>query len=166
VLTTPVQSAGEEYFFRGWLPTAIGSWFARPGWSLLAGGLVSTGLFGLAHGDQNVWLFADRFGFGLIATVLVWRTGGLEAGIAMHAVNNVIAFGFGIGYGELEESLEVSTAGALEVGIDLAVLALSALVLILLARRRKLTARVAPGWPPSARARRAALQAQERAVTG
>lgn len=147
LVSTPLQAAGEEYFFRGWLPGAIGSWFARPLWSVLVGGLVSTALFGLAHGDQNVWLFTDRFAFGAIATWLVWRTGGLEAGIAMHTVNNLIAFGFSIGYGDLEDSVNVSTAGAVEVGLDVAVLGLSALVLVLLARRRGMTRKVPPGWP-------------------
>ena len=34
----------------------------------------------------------DRLGFALLAGLLVWRTGGLEAGIAAHAINNVFAY--------------------------------------------------------------------------
>ena len=50
-------------------------------------------LFALAHGLQNFPLFFDRFMFGLIAAWLVIRTGGLEAGIALHVLNNFLAFG-------------------------------------------------------------------------
>ena len=49
-------------------------------------------VFALFHGTQNLPLFLDRFGFGLLAGVLVVRTGGLEAGIAAHVANNVFAF--------------------------------------------------------------------------
>jgi membrane protease YdiL (CAAX protease family) len=41
---------------------------------------------------QNLPLFVDRLAFGLLAAILVWRTGGLEAGIAAHVVNNVCAY--------------------------------------------------------------------------
>ena len=37
-------------------------------------------------------LFLDRLAFGLLAAVLVWRTGGLEARMAAHVVNNVFAY--------------------------------------------------------------------------
>ena len=43
-------------------------------------------------GSQNLPLFVDRLAFGLLAALLVWRTGGLEAGIAAHVVNNVFAY--------------------------------------------------------------------------
>ena len=78
VLTTPLQAAGEEYGFRGYLLQAFGSLFAT---ARVDGGrvLVSATLFALAHGVQNFPLFFDRFMFGLIAGWLVIRTGGLEA---------------------------------------------------------------------------------------
>ena len=49
-------------------------------------------VFALLHGTQNLPLFADRLVFGLLAGLLVWRTGGLEAGIAAHVINNVFAY--------------------------------------------------------------------------
>jgi membrane protease YdiL (CAAX protease family) len=113
----------------------------------LLAGAVSTTLFALAHGDQDPWLFADRFAFGLTASWLVWRTGGLEAGIAMHVVNNLVAFGFGVAYGQLEESLLVTEADPKYVLVDLGVLAVSAVVLDRLAWRRRLSRTVRPGWP-------------------
>ena len=36
--------------------------------------------------------FLDRFAFGLAASTVVWLTGGLEASIVLHAVNNVLVF--------------------------------------------------------------------------
>jgi membrane protease YdiL (CAAX protease family) len=88
VLTSPIQAAAEEIFFRGYLLQALGSLVARPWFGVIASSVV----FALLHGMQNVPLFVDRLGFGLLAGLLVWRTGGLEAGIAAHVINNVFAY--------------------------------------------------------------------------
>ena len=88
LLTSPLQAAAEEIFFRGYLMQALGSLVAQP-WFGVA---VSSVVFALLHGTQNLPLFVDRLAFGLLAGVLVWRTGGLEAGIAAHVVNNVCAY--------------------------------------------------------------------------
>jgi uncharacterized protein len=88
VLTSPLQAAAEEIFFRGYLLQALGSLVARPWFGVIASSLV----FALLHGTQNVPLFVDRLAFGLLAGLLVWRTGGLEAGIAAHVINNVFAY--------------------------------------------------------------------------
>ena len=72
--------------------------------------MVTAALFALAHGTQNFPLFFDRFAFGLIAAWLVTRTGGLEAGIALHVLNNFLAFGLALSYGDLSETLNVSEA--------------------------------------------------------
>jgi uncharacterized protein len=88
VLTSPIQAAAEEIFFRGYLLQALGSLVARPWFGVIASSVV----FALLHGTQNVPLFVDRLAFGLLAGLLVWRTGGLEAGIAAHVINNVFAY--------------------------------------------------------------------------
>ena len=49
-------------------------------------------MFALLHGTQNLPLFVDRLAFALLAGLLAWRTGGLEAGIAAHVINNVFAY--------------------------------------------------------------------------
>lgn len=90
VLFTPLQAAGEEFFFRGYLLQGIGS--LTPGRVGAVGG--SALLFAIFHGTQNLALFVDRFGFGLIVGTLVVSTGGLEAAIAMHVANNVLSFGY------------------------------------------------------------------------
>ncbi len=104
LLTTPLQAAGEEYAFRGYLMQAVGS-LSRRRWVAL---LVTSTLFAMAHGLQNFPLFFDRFMFGLIAGWLVIRTGGLEAGIAMHVLNNYLAFGLALAFGSLDDTLSVS----------------------------------------------------------
>jgi uncharacterized protein len=104
LLTTPLQAAGEEYLFRGYLLQAVGSMF-RNRWVAI---VATATLFALAHGAQNVPLFLDRFAFGLIAGWLVTRTGGLEAGIALHILNNFLAFGLALTFGDLTETLTVS----------------------------------------------------------
>ena len=88
VLTSPIQAAAEEIFFRGYLLQALGSLVAKPWFGVVVSSLV----FALLHGTQNLPLFADRLAFGLLAALLVWRTGGLEAGIAAHVINNVFAY--------------------------------------------------------------------------
>jgi membrane protease YdiL (CAAX protease family) len=89
VLTSPIQAAAEEIFFRGYLLQALGSLVPKPWFGVVASSVV----FALLHGtQQNVPLFVDRLAFGLLAGLLVWRTGGLEAGIAAHVINNVFAY--------------------------------------------------------------------------
>jgi membrane protease YdiL (CAAX protease family) len=97
---TPLQAAGEEFAFRGYLTQAFGGLF--PTWVAVAGPAV---LFALAHGAQSAPVFFDRFAFGLVAGILVVRTGGLEAGIAMHVLNNWLAFSLALAFGDMGEAL-------------------------------------------------------------
>ena len=100
LLLTPLQAAGEEYAFRGYLTQAFGGFF--PTWVAVVGPSL---LFALAHGAQSAPVFFDRFAFGLVAGILVVRTGGLEAGIAMHVLNNWLAFGLALAFGDMGEAL-------------------------------------------------------------
>ena len=135
LLTTPLQSAGEEYFFRGWLSQAVASWVpsAVVGAVLAAG--VSATAFAFAHGTQNLWLFADRFLFGLVASWLVWRTGGLEASIAVHGANNVLSFGLAIITGQVGDMLASTEATVSLLAWDAGILAV-VVGAVELARRR------------------------------
>jgi membrane protease YdiL (CAAX protease family) len=101
VLLTPLQAAGEEYAFRGYLTQAFGGLFRHPAPAVVGPAL----LFALAHGAQSAPVFVDRFAFGLVAGVLVILTGGLEAGIAMHVLNNWLAFGLALAYGDMASTL-------------------------------------------------------------
>ena len=148
LLTTPLQAAGEEYLFRGWLTQTVGSWFARPVVGALVAGGFSATLFAMAHGSQNVWLFLDRFAFGAFASYLVWRTGGLEAAVAAHTVNNVVVFVPVILTGGLADSFAVSDAPAGLALLDVATLAVLAGVLVWWARLRSVSRLHKPPPPP------------------
>lgn len=102
---TPLQAAGEEYLFRGYLTQVFGGLTGSRVLAVLGPAL----LFGLAHGlGQGPWVFLDRFAFGVIAGILVLVTGGLEAGIAMHVLNNFLAFGLALAFSDLGEALNAS----------------------------------------------------------
>ncbi len=105
VLLTPLQAAGEEYVFRGYLTQAIGGFFASPRLSAVLAVGVPSLLFALAHGAQDAPIFFDRLAFGVVAGVLVILTGGLEAGIAMHVLNNWLAFGIALAFGDMDSAL-------------------------------------------------------------
>lgn len=102
LLLTPFQAAGEEYLFRGYLTQALGGIFR----SRVVAIVVPAVLFALAHGvGQSVPVFFDRLAFGLVAGLLVVLTGGLEAGIAMHVLNNWVAFGLALAFGDMGSAL-------------------------------------------------------------
>jgi membrane protease YdiL (CAAX protease family) len=92
VLTTPLQSAAEEYFFRGYLSQCIAGWVRAPRAGAVVAAVLTAALFSAAHLPPDVPTFLDRFAFGLAASAVVWLTGGLEAAIVLHAVNNVLVF--------------------------------------------------------------------------
>jgi membrane protease YdiL (CAAX protease family) len=92
VLTTPLQSAAEEYVFRGYLSQAIASWFPAERAGAAVAALVTATLFSLAHGPGDWPTFWDRFLVGIACSAVVRLTGGLEASISLHAVNNVLVF--------------------------------------------------------------------------
>ncbi|MDN5562347.1 MAG: CPBP family intramembrane metalloprotease [Luteococcus sp.] len=142
LLTAPLQAAGEEYFFRGYLLQTAGSvgdgvglrpehvrWFAV---------VVSALVFALFHGVQNVPLFVDRFGFGLLAGALVIWTGGLEAGIACHVVNNLFAFGWAAFSGGIAQSRALQAIGWANAASDLVGFSLFAAIAWWLSRRMNL----------------------------
>lgn len=89
LLTTPLQCAGEEYLVRGLLQRGVGSWFAHEtlGWAVATA--VGSLTFMALHLAQDPWLNVFYLAFGVTLSWLTWRTGGLEAAIAIHTANNV-----------------------------------------------------------------------------
>lgn len=140
VLTTPLQAIGEEYAFRGYLTQAVGA-LTKSSWAAV---LVSSVVFALAHGVQNFPLFFDRFAFGLMAGYVVVRTGGLEAGIAMHIMNNLLAFGAAIATGDLEGVLKVSHVSWWNLPLTLTQNGVYLVLVLLLARQMGLRALTDP----------------------
>lgn len=138
LLTSPLQAAAEEVLFRGYLMQALGSLVAQPWFGVV----VSSVVFALLHGTQNLPLFLDRLAFGLLAAILVWRTGGIEAGIAAHVVNNIFAYltaGLTTSIASLRAVRQITW---LDAGFDVAGFALFSLLAYWLARRMQLRTRV------------------------
>jgi membrane protease YdiL (CAAX protease family) len=109
LLLTPLQAAGEEYVFRGYLLQALGS--------------------------QSAPVFFDRFAFGVVAGILVIVTGGLEAGIAMHVLNNWLAFGIALAFGDMASTLNPTGGSWWSIPVTLTQ-SLAYLGLVLLVARR------------------------------
>jgi membrane protease YdiL (CAAX protease family) len=137
LLTSPIQAAGEEYYFRGYLLQAVGA-YARS-WVLAV--LVTGLLFTAAHGIwpwESPALFFDRLAFGLVAGLLAVRTGGLEAGIASHAANNVVTFVFAAFTDTVGASLGVKDAPWPLVTIDVLKFAAFGAIALWMSGRMKL----------------------------
>lgn len=90
VLTTPFQAAGEELALRGLMARAVGSWFPSRRVGLVVACGVTSLAFMALHGSNDPWLNLFYLCVGVATSVLVWRTGGLEAPIALHVVNNLV----------------------------------------------------------------------------
>jgi len=138
LLTTPLQAAGEEYFFRGLVIQQVGAWVRNRWIALLIAAVLSGLTFALAHGSLDPWILLDLVVFATVATLLTWRTGGLEAAIAIHVVHNVMTLLIGIIFGGFEESfINTETTGSpLSTGVSAAVTITAGLVLWGLSRWR------------------------------
>jgi membrane protease YdiL (CAAX protease family) len=145
---TPFQAAGEEYLFRGYLTQAFGG-ISHRAWVAV---VVPAFLFGLAHGlGQSPPVFFDRFAFGLVAGTLVVLTGGLEAGIAMHVLNNWLAFGLALAYGDMATTLNPTGGSWWSIPVTLTQSLVYLGLAVLVARRMGLaTATSRPILEPSA----------------
>ncbi|MFC4139801.1 MULTISPECIES: CPBP family intramembrane glutamic endopeptidase [unclassified Microbacterium] len=127
ILLVPLQSATEEYVFRGFLMQTIGSWLKHPAFAIL----LPLPLFVFGH-LYDVWGLLSVAAFALAAGWLTWRTGGLEAGIALHVVNNVSIFvlaSFGLA------DANSSGGGPLDLLVSVLVLAVTVGVLEWMQRR-------------------------------
>jgi membrane protease YdiL (CAAX protease family) len=111
-LLVPFQAAAEEYVFRGWIVQAIGSFtfegregrlgracskvFGTP-WPAV---LLSAIPFVAGH-EYTGWGPVDIAVFAIATGWVVIFTGGLEAGIALHIVNNATSMGIDASSGDL-----------------------------------------------------------------
>jgi membrane protease YdiL (CAAX protease family) len=130
VLLVPLQAATEEYVFRGYLMQTIGGWLRHPAFAIL----LPVPLFVLGHsydllGQIYIGVFA------VVAGWLSWRTGGLEAAIALHIVNNAVLSALG--------SVGLVDPNATDVGVADLVFSIVitggfALLVLVLARRRNI----------------------------
>lgn len=90
LLLVPFQAAAEEYVFRGYMMQMVGGWLRHPAFAIL----LPVPLFMAGHA-YDIYGQLDVGFFAVAAGWLAWRTGGLEAAIALHVVNNCVLFALG-----------------------------------------------------------------------
>ncbi len=143
IIVTPFQAAGEEYLIRGVLNRAVGSFIpARVAGAVIAA-VVSSTVFMFLHFADDIWLNITYFSMGMLFSYLAWRTGGLEAAVAMHAANNMVALLF-LPFQDISEVFD-RTAGASgpTALLSLGLLGIAAVIIVQMARRSSL-ARTGP----------------------
>lgn len=142
----PLQAAAEEYVFRGWLLQAVGAFVRSPWFAVIPQAV----LFAAAHGWGTRWGFLGLLVNGLVAGLLTIRTGGLEAAIALHVLNNLLAFGASAAVVDGLSSDE--TAADAPWSLALAAMVtdlLYAAIVLWFARRHKPQRLSAPAMPPT-----------------
>ncbi|GAB4104507.1 CPBP family intramembrane metalloprotease [Micromonospora taraxaci] len=93
VLSTPLQSAGEELMFRSAVLPAAASWVRAVRPALVVGLAVSGLGFAVVHGSTDPWLFGYYTFIGVSTGAMAIISRGIEAPVAFHVANNVL---FGI----------------------------------------------------------------------
>ncbi|MBJ2119536.1 CPBP family intramembrane metalloprotease [Arthrobacter sp. MSA 4-2] len=122
ILLVPFQAAAEEYVFRGYLMQAVGSWLRHPAFAIL----LPVPLFVLGHGYDLLGQL-DVALFAVFAGWITWRTGGLEAAIAAHVVNNSTIFLLGaVGL------VDVNAKEGSAIGLGISVLTTAAFAVVVL----------------------------------
>lgn len=138
VSLVPLQSAAEEYVFRGWVIQTVGAYLRLP-WLGIGAGAV---LFALAHGLGTTWGFADLLLFGGVSGWLAVRTGGIEPGIALHTANNLVAFLLSAAFGSLGVVRTAAQGTWTLFVVDIVLLPMYAWLVTRLARRGNLPSTV------------------------
>lgn len=148
LLTTPFQAAGEEYGLRGLVNRSVGGWFSSERLALWLGMALSTALFVLAHGAGDVWLNAFYAVFGALACWLTYRTGGLEAAIALHVVNNMFSLAT-VPFSDFSGLFDRQAgAGGPAVLVEAPALLIAVGLMLWAAEKRGLPLRTAPAFAP------------------
>lgn len=91
ILSTPIQSAGEEIMFRGAVLPAAASWFRAVRPAFITGLVVSSLSFAAVHAAGDRWLSGYYVFLSACTALMGLLTRGLEAAIAFHVANNVVA---------------------------------------------------------------------------
>lgn len=144
LVVTPFQAAGEEYLVRGVLNRGVASLIPMRTLGAILGAVVSSGVFMLLHGAGDIWLNITYFTMGMLFSYLAWRTGGLEAAVAMHAANNLVALVF-LPFQDISDifNREEGT-GDPAVLLQLLLLGVAAFIIVIMARRGNIVRATAP----------------------
>lgn len=90
LLTTPVQAVGEELMYRSVMLPAAASWVRAVRPALAVGLVVSALGFAAVHGSTDPWLAGYYVVVAVSTGLTAIISGGVEAPIAFHVVNNVL----------------------------------------------------------------------------
>jgi membrane protease YdiL (CAAX protease family) len=95
LFVTVIAPICEEVFFRGFLFGALRSWLAsKGGWGTWIAAIITGLLFGAAHiGSAAVKYLIPLAFLGFVLCIVRWKTGSLYPAVAMHSINNAVAFG-------------------------------------------------------------------------
>jgi membrane protease YdiL (CAAX protease family) len=152
VVLVPFQAAGEEFFNRATLQQVIGG-LGGPRW--LAIGL-STVVFVAMHGTPNPGTVAIA-AMGMTYAWLTLETGGLEAAVAGHAINNIVAFTLSAashGEKQLDPQENNAHVGWIGVAIQVVTIGLYTALVMRAWRRSGLSSGAEPADIPKRRATR------------
>ena len=121
-ILVPLQCAAEEYFFRGFIMQTVSSWTRLP----IIGILVSVAAFAAMHPYNIIGVISVAV-MGLILCVIAQLTYGLEASVALHALNNLTAFYLaGLGFSKIQNEVKLS-----DLFVSLGVMVLYLVVMII-----------------------------------
>jgi membrane protease YdiL (CAAX protease family) len=90
LLSTPLQSVGEELMYRSAVLPAAASWVRAVRPALAVGLVVSSLAFAVVHGSSDPWLFGYYTFIGLATGLMAIISRGIEAPAAFHIANNVL----------------------------------------------------------------------------
>lgn len=142
LLIVPIQCTAEELVFRGYLAQTLGRWLRHPLWAIL----LPAPLFMLGH-MYDIW---GQLSVGFMAVVagwLTWRTGGLEAAVSLHVVNNLVATVFVL-FMPFDPEAAAESVGLFGFAVSAGMQVLFAVLAVLIARRRGLAVtRRTVVWP-------------------
>jgi membrane protease YdiL (CAAX protease family) len=94
VFVTVIAPICEEFFFRGFLFGVLRSWLAPRAWGTWVAAIITGILFGAAHfGSASAKYLVPLAFLGFVLCIVRWKTGSLYPGMALHSINNALAFG-------------------------------------------------------------------------
>ncbi|WP_405295317.1 CPBP family intramembrane glutamic endopeptidase [Methanobrevibacter sp.] len=106
LILIPLQCISEEYLFRGILMQTFGSWFKIP----IIAIILQSVCFLILHPYNVIGMITIGFS-GIVLGLMAWRTSGLEAGSAIHSINNLASFyTVSLGVGSLSSNVTVGSA--------------------------------------------------------
>ncbi|HWC87262.1 MAG TPA: CPBP family intramembrane glutamic endopeptidase [Solirubrobacteraceae bacterium] len=94
IFVTVIAPIAEEFFFRGFIFGVLRSWLASRQWGPWVAALITGLLFGAAHAGSAAAKYLVPLAYlGFLLCILRWKTGSLYPGMALHSINNSLAFG-------------------------------------------------------------------------